>query len=186
MIPVVLGVGAALAVLVLVWLVTSAGIRYRRGRAHRREAQRLARVQTPRPERAPDTRARESAVFQDAERALAEARREAESIVAAAQEARGTELDAAREAAEKIRGDAMRTAAATVRAAEEQAAELVTAAERRLAEAAEGAAETQRELVSLLRDLLSQARADDGQRPANLYPLGGPHDARADAPDQAR
>ena len=42
------------------------------------------------------------------------------------------------------------------------------------------------ELVSLLRDLLSEARAGDGPRPANVYPLGGAHDARADAPDQAR
>ena len=53
-------------------------------------------------------------------------------------------------------------------------------------EAEELAEETRRELVSLLRDLLSQARAGDEQRPTNVYPLGGAHDARADAPDQAR
>jgi cell division septum initiation protein DivIVA len=172
LIPVVMGVAAALAVVVIVGLFAS-------GRGSRRTSGRKS-VQPPGAGGAhvapagPDPRA--AAVIRDAERALAEARRRADAIVQEA-EAKSAEIAADAEAArEAVLAEARRSAHAVVKQAENEARELVASAELRCARAEEAmlrdyelAAERRQELSRLVRGLLDEVEARLGSANASSH-----------------
>jgi hypothetical protein len=178
MIPVVLEVAAAPAVLLLVSLVTRAAIRYGRRRGDRRKVHRLAQAQPAAP-RAPETQARESAVIRDAERALAEARRRGADIVAAAEE-QAAEIQAA------VEREATRKAEGIVLEAQQRANELRTAAESSAAAGHALAESIRTELTTLLRDMLEEARGSSALQLDNVVPLEGQQEPRARRSDRAQ
>jgi hypothetical protein len=179
MIPVVLGVAAALAVLLLVSLVARAAIGYRRKRSQRRESHRLARAQSAGNTGSSDAQARESAVIRDAERALAEARRRSDEIVAAA-ETQAAEIQSAAEQ------EATRRAHAIVREAQQRANELRGDAESSAAADHALAERIRSELTTLLRDMLEEARHSSVPQPDNVVPLEGQQEPRARRSDRAQ
>ena len=179
MIPVLLGVAAALALLLLVSLVARTAIGYRRKRGHRREAHRLAHAQSAGNAGSSDTQARESAVIRDAERALAEARRRSEQIVADA-EAQAAEIQSAAEQ------EATRRAHAIVREAQQRANELRTAAESSAAADHALSERIRTELTTLLRDMLEEARHSAAPHLDNVVPIEGQQEPRARRSDRAQ
>jgi vacuolar-type H+-ATPase subunit H len=151
--------------------------------------------------------AREAAVIRDAERSLAEARREASAIVtqaeqkaheiaAAAENARQALLAGARESAGRsageIRKDAKRTASAIVKEAEEKAGEIVAAAEllraqveRELALERQLADEKRRELSTLLVNLLGDVQRASAGGTTNIRNLSDARETRSSSADAA-
>ena len=189
MIPAIAGIGAALAVVALVFLVAPVRGRLRLARGRRKEVRKLGHARRPAAgspgEQEPDLR--EAAAVRDAERALEQARREAHSIVsaakeqaagivAAAEDASEARIAAAREtagrAAEEISEDAKRSARGIIREAQEKAQAIVDAAELQQAEAERNVARqreladrTRQDVMTLLRDLLAAARRVPGPDP---------------------
>jgi hypothetical protein len=184
LIPAVAGIGAALAVVALVLLVAPLRGRLRLVRDRRKAARKLAHG---RPSASPNpgkqgADLREAAVVRDGERALEHARREARSIVSAAEE------QAAREV-EQMKKDAKRIARGIIREAQERAQGIVDDAELQLADAKrnvtreqELAEQTRRELTTLLHDLLAEAKSPPVPQPANLHALGRAAEATLERP----
>jgi hypothetical protein len=206
--PALIGIGAALAAVTIGWLIVGMIRRARRAHRHRVELRRMAKMQRADKEQrnsAPAGDARQAAVIRDAERSLAEARREASAIVteaerkadeiaAAAETARKALLDGAREsagrAAAQTRNDAMRTASAIVREAEEKAGEIVAKAEleraqveRELAHQQQLADKKRRELSALLVNLLGDVQRASVGGTTNVRNLSDARETRADSPD---
>ncbi len=178
MFPALIGSGAALAALAAGWLIVGIARRTRRSRQHRVDQRRLAQMQHAERQRSgpPAEVTKEAAVIRDAERSLAEARRQASAIVseaerkaheiaAGAENERDTLLGDAGRAAAEVKKDARRTATATVQEGERRAAEIVAAGERSLAELERQLAderaranEKRRELSTQITGLLEELR----------------------------
>jgi len=197
--PLVVGIGVALAAVVVGWLLLAA----QPARRSRRKEGDDASLEAG----SPNTEAQAAMVIPDAERRLAEARREAEELVAAArQEAaeitaqahdmREAMLANARESAGRttaeIRNDAKKTARAIVQEAERKAAEIVSSADLRVVEAERElsrertlAKEARRDLEELVRGLLAEVKDVAGEPPSNVYALDEAEGARAGGADRA-
>jgi len=132
MMPALVGLGAALVVIAHVWSTAILVVRLRRSKRRRVAAERRAEQRRLTSEPGEERDPRATAVIRDAERALADARREADAIVAAA-ETRAAEIEA----------DAERARRAV------------------LARASSEADETRRDLTTLLHDLLADVRRPD-------------------------
>jgi vacuolar-type H+-ATPase subunit H len=203
-IPVLIGIGAALAALAIVGLIAGVVRGVRRGHRQRVEERSWAEMRrgdADQRNREPAAEAREAALIRDAERSLAEARSEASAIVteaerkaneiaAAAESAREALLAAAREsagrAAGQIRKDAKRTASAIVKEAEEKAGEIVAAAElvraqveRELTRERQLADEKRRELSTLLPALLAEVQRVSGDGATNVHTLSEVQETRS-------
>jgi hypothetical protein len=190
MIPIAVGIGAFLALVVFVWAVAPTKLEFRKARNERRNARKLK--QASRSPALPETadrvhkttierNEREAAVIRDAERALAQARQQGDEIIAQS-EAKAAEMQTAAE----------RRARTIVREAEEKAGELVEAAQLHVADAKvlaarerEKAEQTRRAVASLLLDLLAQAKGSPASPPTNVYTITPP-EAPAKRPDEAR
>jgi len=203
-IPVVAGIGATIALVVLVWVAGPARLGLRRARDLRRASRKLDQTRRPADQRPVEPRRdeREAAVLRDAERALERAREEAramladaeakaQAIVAKAGDTRAVDLAAVRaeasRSAEEIVQEAKGRAQVIIGEAEAKRQELLSAAEQQLAAAEQHAEreraiaeETRRRMTALLRDLLAQARGES--EAANVYPLDGAQEARAKPP----
>ena len=138
-----------------------------------------------------------ASLIQDAERTLAEARREAEALLAKRgrrrrrsprrlRTTRETLLADAKESAGRsaaeIRNDAKRTARAIVQEAERKASEIVSEAdcrrleaERELSRDREIVKDARHELTKLLLELLAEVKDMSGERPTNVYALDEAH-----------
>jgi cell division septum initiation protein DivIVA len=188
MIPIAAGVGAFLALAVFAWVVAPTRLGFRNARNQRRNARKLKQAGSA-PDQGPnharpttsERNEREAAVIRDAERALAQARQEAQEIVAEAK-AKAAEVHSA----------ASRTARAAIRDAEQKAGKLVEAAELHVADAKllaarerEAAEQTRRELESLLRDLLAHAEGSPAAPPTNVFTISS-HEGQVKRPDEAR
>jgi flagellar biosynthesis/type III secretory pathway protein FliH len=197
--PALIGIGALLAALVIGWLIVAVVRRIRRGHRYRVKQRRLAKLRRAHaedPTRGPS----EAAVIRDAERSLAEARREASAIVteaerkaneiaAAAESAREALLADARQsagrAAGEIKTDAKRTASAIVREAEDRAETIVAAAElaraeleREMTRERQLADEKRRELSTLLVNLLGEVQRASTAGSTNVRTLGDLRETR--------
>ena len=158
--PAVVGLGVALAVVVLAWIGTAVVMKMRRERRRAAEARRTAAMSGPAGEGGLDPRA--AAVIRDAERVLTLAREEARKIVEEA-EARASEIVAAAER----RGDA-----------------LLTDAERSVLRQQEIAKGMRRDLVDLVRGLLEDVEGSLGKPLSNGHAIEpAPRDQAAQAGD---
>jgi hypothetical protein len=167
-IPVAVGIGALLALAALAWTVPSTRALFHHARTRRRSARKIGHgnavaARTPNQDgQLPSERnEREAAVIRDAERALAQARREGDEIIAAA-EAKAAKMQSAAE----------QKARTIIREAEEKAGELAESAELHAAREREAAAKTRDELTSLLRNLLAEAKGSPATGPANIDTIG--------------
>ena len=88
--PALVGLGAALVLIALVWSMALLVVRLRRSKRRRFAAERRAEQRRLTSELGEERDPRATAVIRDAERALADARREADAIVAAAVLARAS------------------------------------------------------------------------------------------------
>jgi cell division septum initiation protein DivIVA len=187
-IPVAVGIGAALVILLVGWLIVSGVRGFWRAHSQRAEKRRLARMR--RSERKHPSEVEQAVLVRKAQQNLVEARREASTIVKEAEQKAseivataastrqallGGAQESAGRAAAEIKKDAKRTASAIVKEAEQKASEIVAAAERerKLAE------EKRSELSALLLGLLAEIQGATGARATNVHALHEAQETRS-------